>query len=148
MGLMNSERLKPFETTLQKADLWMKDVMEELGPDDPQMAYRSLRAVLHALRDRLMPGEVTDMSAQMPMLIRGLFLEGWKATQQPSGGDTQEEFLAAVNSELQVPADVGPEDSTRAIFRVLEKRISCGEIADIRGMLPQNLQGLWTEACG
>ena len=144
---MDSARLQPFATTLQKTDQWMKDVMDELGPDDPQKAYHSLRAVLHALRDRLMPGEVTDMSAQMPMLIRGLFLEGWRAT-EPSGAlDSQEEFFAAVNEELQVPADVGPEDSTRAIFRVLEKRISCGEIQDIRGMLPEALQPLWTEAC-
>jgi len=145
---MNSARLKPFETTLQKTDQWMKDVMEELGPDDPQKAYHSLRAVLHALRDRLMPGEVTDMSAQMPMLIRGLFLEGWKGT-PPSGElDSQEGFFAVVNEELQVPADVGPEDSTRAIFRVLEKRISCGEIGDVKSMLPKALQPLWTDACG
>ena len=144
---MESARLKPFEVTLQKTDQWMKDVIGELGPDDPQMAYRSLRAVLHALRDRLMPGEVTDISAQMPMLIRGLFLEGWKATPPSRGVETQEEFFAMVDEHLQVPADVGPEDSTRAIFRVLEKRISCGEIGDIKGMLPEPLLGLWTDAC-
>lgn len=145
---MDSARLQPFAQTLQKTDQWMKDVMEELGPDDPHKAYHSLRAVLHALRDRLMPGEVTDMSAQMPMLIRGLFLEGWKA-KQPSGSlDSQEEFFAEVNEKLQVPADVGPEDSTRAVFRVLEKRISCGEINDVRDMLPEALKALWTDACG
>jgi uncharacterized protein (DUF2267 family) len=145
---MNSARLKPFEQTLQKTDQWMKDVMEELGPDDPEKAYHSLRAVLHALRDRLMPGEVTDMSAQMPMLIRGLFLEGWKGA-NPSGAiDSQEKFFAAVNEKLQVPADVGPQDSVRAIFRVLEKRISCGEIGDIRDMLPEALKALWSDACG
>jgi uncharacterized protein (DUF2267 family) len=144
---MNSARLHPFESTLQKADQWMKDTMEELGPDDPQKAYRSLRAVLHALRDRLTPGEVTDMASEMPMLIRGLFLEGWKATPPSGDVDSQEEFFAAVNEKLQVPADVGPEDSTRAIFRVLERRISCGEISDIRDMLPRGLQTLWTDAC-
>ena len=145
---MNSERLQPFEATLQKTDQWMKDVMDELGPQDPQKAYRSLRAVLHALRDRLVPGEVTDMASEMPMLIRGLFLEGWKA-KQPSGDvDNQEEFFAAVNEQLQVPADVGPEESTRAIFRVLERRISHGELGDVKSMLPKGLQSLWTDACG
>jgi uncharacterized protein (DUF2267 family) len=148
METMDSERLQPFQTTLQKTDQWMQDVMEELGPDDPTKAYHSLRAVLHALRDRLMPGEVMDISAQMPMLIRGLFLEGWKAT-KPSGSlDSQEDFFAAVTEELQVPADVGAEDSVHAVFRVLEKRISCGEIGDIKAMLPDALQPLWTEACG
>ncbi|MFP4250726.1 MAG: DUF2267 domain-containing protein [Armatimonadota bacterium] len=144
---MDYPRLQPFASTLQKADQWMKDVMEELGPDDPQKAYHSLRAVLHALRDRLMPGEVTDLSSEMPMLIRGLFLEGWKAT-EPSGAlDSQEEFFEVVNEELQVPADVGPEDSVRAIFRVLEKHVSCGEIGDVKGMLPEALQPLWSEEC-
>ncbi len=145
---MGSARLQPFEATLQKADQWMADMMEELGPDDPQMAYHSLRAVLHALRDRLMPGEVTDMAAQMPMLIRGLFLEGWKAA-EPSGSlDSQDEFFAAVSEELQVPADVGPEDSTLAVFRVLDRHISAGEMQAVQDILPQALKGLWSEACG
>jgi uncharacterized protein (DUF2267 family) len=144
---MASPRLQPFEATIQKTDAWMEDVMEELGPDDPQKAYHSLRAVLHALRDRLMPGEVTDLASEMPMLIRGLFYEGWKAT-EPSGSlDTQEQFFEVVTEDLQVPADVGAEESTRAIFRVLEKRISCGEIGDVKGMLPEALQPLWTEEC-
>ncbi len=144
---MESAALQPFAQTLQKTDQWMKDVMEELGPDDPQKAYHSLRAVLHALRDRLVPGEVTDLASEMPMLIRGLFYEGWKAT-DPSGDlDTQEEFFEAVNEGLQVPADVGAEESTRAIFRVLEKRISRGEIGDVKDMLPKALQPLWTEEC-
>lgn len=145
---MNSERLQPFEATLQKTDQWMQDVMDELGPQDPQKAYRSLRAVLHALRDRLVPGEVTDMASEMPMLIRGLFLEGWKAKQPTGDVDSQEEFFAAVNEQLQVPADVGAEESTRAIFRVLERRISRGELGDVKSMLPKNLQSLWTDACG
>lgn len=144
---MNSPRLQPFESSLQKADAWMKDVMEELGPDDPQKAYRSLRAVLHALRDRLMPGEVTDMASEMPMLIRGLFYEGWKATAPTGDVDSANEFLAKVNEQLMVPADVGPEESARAVFRVLENRISCGEIGDIRGMLPKGLQSLWAGVC-
>ncbi|MGC9318728.1 MAG: DUF2267 domain-containing protein [Armatimonadota bacterium] len=144
---MEYARLHPFQATLQKSDQWMKDTMEALGPDDPQKAYHALRAVLHALRDRLMPGEVADMAAQMPMLIRGLFLEGWRPTHKPSGeGDTVEEFLTAVNEQLQVPADVGPEDSVKAVFAVLTKRISGGELEDVRAMLPQSLQGLWPEA--
>lgn len=144
---MGSPRLKPFEATLHKTDEWMGELIEELGPDDPQKAYRSLRATLHALRDRLMPGEVADLSAQMPMLIRGLFLEGWRPTGKPEGGSTRAEFLEAVNGQLQVPADVSAEDSARAVFRLLNRRISCGEIDDVRSMLPEAIRGLWEEAC-
>jgi uncharacterized protein (DUF2267 family) len=39
-----------------------------------------LRATLHALRDRLIIDEVAQLSAQLPMLIRGLYYKGWDPT--------------------------------------------------------------------
>jgi uncharacterized protein (DUF2267 family) len=40
---------------------------------------------------------------------------------------------------------VDPEKAARAVFKVLAHRISQGEIADIRGLLPKELRALWPE---
>jgi uncharacterized protein (DUF2267 family) len=41
-----------FESAVQTANIWIKDLAEELGDaDDKYRAYHVLRAVLHALRD-------------------------------------------------------------------------------------------------
>jgi uncharacterized protein (DUF2267 family) len=38
---------------------------------------------------------------------------------------------------------IDPEDATRAVFAVLERHISPGEIEDVKAMLPTHLRELW-----
>ena len=141
---MGLKALDPFMTTLQTTDEWMEDVIEELGPKDPTKAQRALRAVLHALRDRMLPGEIADFASELPMLLRGLYYEGWNA-----GGDmperSREAFLEDVTDKLQAPADPDAEHCTRAIFAVLQQRISAGEISDVQAHLPDEVTALWPD---
>jgi len=50
---MTQTSLAPFYSTLQTTNIWLNDVLERLGWQDHHRAYHALRAVLHALRDRL-----------------------------------------------------------------------------------------------
>ena len=50
-----STGLATFDKTVQESNLWLKDVMERLNTTDRHHAYSTLRAVLHALRDRIGP---------------------------------------------------------------------------------------------
>jgi uncharacterized protein (DUF2267 family) len=43
--------LRTIETTVQKTYDWLHELGDELGIDDPALAYSVLRAVLHAERD-------------------------------------------------------------------------------------------------
>ena len=61
----------------QEARHWIGELMSELNCDE-RKAYVLLRAVLHGLRDRLSIDEVATLSAYLPTLIRGLFLEDWQ----------------------------------------------------------------------
>src|SRR4051812_19750729 len=70
--------LEVFDTTLQKTNEWLQEIMQELATESRQEAYVVLRATLHTLRDRL-PLEVTaHLGAQLPMLIRGIYYEAWR----------------------------------------------------------------------
>ena len=54
---MSSTGIKIFDTTLQKTFVWLNAIMDETGVENSQQAYSALRAVLHAIRDRLMVDE-------------------------------------------------------------------------------------------
>ncbi len=65
------------DTSLQRTHGWLRDIGEELGFDNERAPYAALRATLHALRDRLPVELVAHLGAEMPMLVRGLYYDGW-----------------------------------------------------------------------
>lgn len=74
---MSVTGLPAFDSTVQQSNLWLKDLMTRLGTEDREDAYHALRAVLHAVRDRIGPENVVHLGAQLPMLIRGVYYDGW-----------------------------------------------------------------------
>jgi uncharacterized protein (DUF2267 family) len=120
--------------------------MQELGWQDRHFAYRALRATLHALRDRLTVDEVAQLAAQLPMLIRGFYYEGWDPSIRLLKERHREHFLAWIEQELSGEERVDPEQVARAVFSVLERRVTEGEIEDVKHMLPSRIRDLWPVA--
>jgi uncharacterized protein (DUF2267 family) len=58
---MSATGLDVFDTTLQKTNSWLQDLMQALNWTDRHMAYSALRATLHALRDHLTVEEVAQL---------------------------------------------------------------------------------------
>ena len=132
----------PFEKALQKAHAWLKEVGEELGTEDMQQAHAALRAVLHALRDRLMVEEAVQLAAQLPVLIRGIYFEGWTPSKVPVKARHREEFLDLVRHHLGRLDVVEPEKAAPAVFAVLKRHVSGGEIEDVLSSLPAEIRDL------
>lgn len=142
---MSATGLEVFDETLQKTNIWLKGVMDPLGVSR-RRAYELLRAVLHVLRDRLSVNEVAHLAAQLPMLVRGFFYEGWKPSATPQKWRSREEFLAQVRERLG-SADVGDLDleaASRTVFAVLSHHVTTGEVDDVRQSLPEPVRTLWT----
>jgi uncharacterized protein (DUF2267 family) len=141
---MSATGLNVFDKTLQTTNIWLKEIMETLGPDR-QRAYRALSAVLHALRDLLTVDEVAHLGAQLPLLVRGLYYDQWHPAGKPVRMRHIEDFLAAVAAALDDIGPINAEDAVRAVFAVLDEHVAPGEIEDIKGMLPAQLRRLWPE---
>ena len=141
---MSTRGLEIFDTTLQKTQIWLKDLAQELDWQDRHKAYLALRAVIHALRDRLTVEEAVQLGAQLPMLIRGFYYEGWTLVGKPVKERHKEEFLARVKRDFRNNEGVDPERVVRAVFKVLSQRITEGEIEDIKDILPPQLRELWS----
>jgi len=132
-----------FQATLQKTDEWLSHLMRLLPTDDRQVAYLALRATLHALRDRITIEEIAQLGAQLPMLIRGFYYEGWDPMSKPLKIRRREEFLDRITSEMAYANDKDPEEVARAVFTLLVQRISDGEIEDVKQILPADIRDLW-----
>ena len=137
--------LEVFNNTMQKTHIWLRDLMAELDWQDEHKAYLALRAVLQALRDRLTVEEATQLAAQLPMLVRGFYYEGWNPRGKPVKERHQEEFLAHIKSFFKNDDRVVPAQVIRAVFKVLSKHISPGEIEDVKHILPGELRLLWPQ---
>ncbi|MFO7478384.1 MAG: DUF2267 domain-containing protein [Methyloceanibacter sp.] len=138
-----STGLDTFDKTLQESNLWLKDVMERLDTNDRHHAYSTLRATLHALRDRIGPESAAHLGAQLPMLLRGLFYEGWDPTGKPTKERHQADFLAHVARELPKADEAELEPGVRAALDVLSKRIDRGTAVKLAGMFPLELRKFW-----
>jgi uncharacterized protein (DUF2267 family) len=140
---MSMTGLAVFDTTLQKTHQWLNELMQLLDWGDKGKAYLALRATLHELRDRLTIQEVAQLAAQLPMLVRGFYYEGWNPTGKPEKERSEEQFLAHIARHFQDDDAVDPELVARAVFTLLEKHVSEGEIEDVRQVLPSSLRRLW-----
>jgi uncharacterized protein (DUF2267 family) len=100
-----------------------------------------LRSFLHVLRDRLVVDEAAQVGAQLPMLIRGLYYEGWDPSRTPEKLGRQE-FLGRFVGEAALPDQVPPENALRAAARTLRRHITEGEYRDVLVSLPADLQDL------
>jgi uncharacterized protein (DUF2267 family) len=141
---MQATETKIFGNTLQKTDIWLKDLMDELNWQDRYKAYQALKAVLQALRDRLTVEEVAQLGAQLPMLVRGFYYEGWNPTNKPVKERHKEAFCRHVGSHFRDDAAINPEEIVRAVFYVLSRHVTEGEIEDVKRVLPSELQTLWS----
>jgi uncharacterized protein (DUF2267 family) len=140
---MSTTGLDVFDTTVHKTNRWLNELMQGLGWRDRHKAYLALRATLHALRDRITVEEVAQLAAQLPMLVRGFYYEGWDPTDKPLKDRRREDFLVRIDAAFTQDDAVDPEHVARAVFALLARRVSEGEIEDVRHVLPTEIRKLW-----
>ena len=146
---MSITGLTSIDSSVHLTNAWLRDLCDEMGwAIDRGRAYHALRAVLHALRDRLPTPEVADLAAQLPLIVRGAYYEGWHPAARRAREHTKAQFLArvAVAFPGMPPGDV--ENITRGVFRLLARRIAGGEVDDVKTAMPARLRELWGPAAG
>lgn len=143
---MSTNGLQVFDSTVQQTNVWLKDIDERLHSEDRHFAYIALRATLHALRDRLTPVQAVHLGAQLPMLLRGVYYEGWRMTDTPTRDRHLDAFLDRVRGELTTQTGANdPERIARAVLDTLVAHIDLGEARKVVDELPVDLKRLWPE---
>jgi uncharacterized protein (DUF2267 family) len=140
-----SAGLEALDHTLQIAHVWINDLDERLGWENKSRAYRLLKAVLHALRDWLQINESAHFAAQLPELLRGVYYEQWRPAIAPVKKRSKADFLARVEASFKADPIDNPAQAVLAVFQLLSKKMTRGEIEKVRHALPEKLRDLWPE---
>lgn len=134
-----------FQSTVIKSTEWVDEVCAYLGIRDRTLGLRALRTGLHTLRDRLPAAEAVDLGAQLPMLIRGLYYEGWRIVAKPAREDL-DELRGSIRADLANDPRLDPEVVLKATIHVLAAHVTGGELDDVHHVLPRQLANLWDDA--
>ncbi len=133
-----------FEKYGNETQLWVAEIAEYMHcPGKTGQAYSALKAVLHTIRDRSTIQEVFQLSAQLPVLIRGIYFEGYKPAGKPDKMNA-EEFLQKIKQRMGPSAEVPPSEALKAVLTILYEKTSPGEMEDIKGLMPKDIRNLWS----
>lgn len=130
--------------SVQQIQQWLKELRDNGDFTDLDQALAVLRVVLHELRNRMTLEEAVDLGAQLPLLVRGIYYEGWQPHRVPHKVRTRQKFVDEVATAL-LPHVVPPERAIRDVLALLAHHCDPGEIADVIGQLPAELKELWPE---
>ncbi len=141
---MSTTGLDVFDRTLHATHIWLDEIMDSIGPDRA-LAWKVLSAVLHKLRDRLPLELAAHLGAQLPLLVRGVYYDQFDPAKMPANWHTADEFMQEVAAQLTDARTVGARDAIDAVFGVLDRHISTGQVDKVYRALPKGIRALWLE---
>ena len=143
---MSENHLPTIDHAVQQINVWLKTLVAEHHLPQRQHALSALRAVLHALRDRLTADQAVHLGAEMPTMVRGIYYEGWHLAANPSGERQLQPFLDRVQKELPPKFPRDAKGTTEAVFALLAAELERGQIVKVIAELPEPLRVLWPES--
>src|SRR5262245_53504562 len=137
--------LDVFDNTIQRTNVWLKELMQELNWSDQRKTYLAFRCVLHTVRDHLPVNDAVHFGEQLPFLIRGFYFDYWDPARKPLPLRTRNDFLSALSACLARDGDktANSEVLARAVFRLLDRKVTDGEMEDVRHLIPLAVLDLW-----
>ena len=140
-----------FDNYFNEANAYVNELAYELGHENDQKStIRLLRAVLHTIRDRITFGESLHLLAQLPMVLKALYVEQWTYHENPPlFYDDIAGFTEAVKNEQakfgeqKFGRKESAEDQVKVVIASLRKFITDGEAIHVLDQMPKEVRELF-----
>lgn len=135
--------LKIIDDAAHATNLWINELNAKLGWDHEQRAYRLLRSVMHVMRDHLSVDEAAQWAAQLPVLIRGVFYDGWDPSKTPVHMREPGAFIDAVQRDFATDPLGDAPDAIAAVLAVMRAHVSSGEMDQVEAAFSREIRQLF-----
>lgn len=132
----------PVAHAVETVQVWLKELQQKAELENEAAAYAVLRSVLHQLRDRLTADEATNLGAQLPVMVRGLYYEGWRPHKGPRKIRSRQSFLDELSEQL-LPHTYPVEWAVSAVFALIAHHCDPNEVSHVIGQMPEEFRDLW-----
>jgi len=138
--------IEALDRAVQDYNAWIVPLADRLATSERRLAHRALRATLHALRDRIGPENAANLAAQLPLMIRAIFFEGYQPGAIPNREHSRGAFLAQIHDEGVEPLDINVlERATKAVLMVMSERLDQAQMEKLAAVFPEEFSDLWPE---
>lgn len=129
-----------FESSMDKTNVILKEIEQAYGwpKEQRNQSYAALRTVLHLLRDRMPVPESVEFAQQLPVLVRGIYFDGWQPENMPIKLN-RDDFLYEVRQGFPYDVEGGPEQVVQVVLDTLRRHITQGEWQDVKSTMPGDL---------
>lgn len=143
-GVETTTGVRNLDNSIDLTNVWLRDILSQLKWQSKESAYQALRGTLHAIRDRLPAEEAVDLASQLPLIIKGMYYDGWTLRDKPEKFK-KEEFARRVHAQFEFDDNVNPAEVIRAVLRVMYRHMGEGEIRDVKFNMPKEIQEWFPE---
>ncbi|WP_067807092.1 DUF2267 domain-containing protein [Actinomadura formosensis] len=137
---MSFTKVQALDRSIDSTNRWIADIAAAFGTEDRAFAYRTLRAWMHTLRDRLPVEAAAHLAAQLPELLRGVFYDGWSPAHVPHKYDAHE-FTARFAEDANISRGDVPKTAA-IVTEVVIARSTAGSVDQALRHLPEELRRL------
>jgi uncharacterized protein (DUF2267 family) len=137
MNIYNLEKAVP------DVEAWLTDLKQRLQWRDREKVCLALIVTLHALRDSLPRDEAVYLGAQLPVLLRGLYYEGWHPSARIARAKSRSAFVERIQEGLHRDPGIDAEKVADAVFSLLAERVPAAELEETKAATPSALRMFW-----
>lgn len=134
-----SARFHRFDRNVHTSYEWLDYVAARID-GERRDAYHAMHAVLGALRDRMPVDAAVALASQMPLLVRGVFYDGYEPMRRPHRARAPQDFVAAVTAALAPAPRIDPQQAIDAVLAVLETHLERSVFDGLASVLPADLR--------
>ncbi|WP_029034843.1 DUF2267 domain-containing protein [Salinimicrobium terrae] len=139
-----------FDKFAKEAYDYVNELARNLGhPEEKERVLIIWRAVMHTVRDRIHPGESMQLMDPLPMIFKGIYVEGWKYNEKPPKNyntidemKNEVEILQAQHGEEDFPWNKSTEEIISITLNSLQLFMQGNQLEHLRGQLPEEVQKL------